>query len=397
MSKHYLILGVSAASLGVLNKLRALAPESTITCLAAQKELPFNLCLIADVLAGVKTPTQAQTKNLDFFKENNIALHLGEKIITLDRSKKTVTTERGNLYPYDILFIGTGTTPWIPKPFDTLQAENLFSFQSLATAQKIIEYCIQNGVKRATIIGAGLTGIECADALNQRGINVTLIERGPHILPHALTPEGASLLESLITNKKVAVRTNTSVDHATCTERKITHLKMNSGELLTTDLVVCAVGAHPNSEFAREAHLEMHETQRILVDLTLRTSDPAIFAAGDVVAVPHILTKKPTPSAAWPDAMIQGMHAAHTMVGIEKPYAGLMPLISSRFFETGFVSAGTLIKEPTDSVHIEHGDEYYHFFLTNADNLLKGFMLVGKLDHIGKYRSALIKQEEFIL
>lgn len=393
MATRYLILGVSAASLGVLNKLRSLDEAGSITCLASQEEAPFNLCLIADVLSGARVPAEVLTKDSSFFSTNKIDLHLGEKVVQLDRAAKTVTTEKGNRYEYDVLFIGTGTTPFIPPLFTESHAENVFTFQSLKTTEAILAYCKKNNVKTAMVIGGGLTGIECADALTHRGIAITIIERGPHLMPHTLTHEGATLLESLIRKCHVKILANTSITNLSVQDQKIKALLTQSGEKISTDLVICATGSRPNSAFALEAGLEEHKN-RINVSEYLRTNDAAIFAAGDVSTVPHLLSRKPTPSMAWPDAMMQGMHAAHNMARLEKAYPGLLPLISSRFFGTGFVSAGDLIAEQTDTIKVDESDIHYHFFVITAAHKLKGFMLVGKLDHIGKYRSALTKQEE---
>jgi len=429
MSKTYIVIGASAAGIGALIKLRTLDPSATLICVTAEKEMPYNRCLLADYLAGAKTVDDVSTKKSDFFTTNNITLMLDAQVTKIIPSEHKIIVNIGHSYPsipqderqkdpaqtgarteeaagrlevqerhieltYDKLFIGAGRSTGMPKITGTDRA-GVFPFYDLNDVTKILKYITQHQPKNAVIIGAGLSGVECADALTHHGISVTLIERAAHILPHQLDPVGAEFLTKIMQSKNVFTRTHVSIQEI-LGDQQVTHVKLSNQEIIPCDLVIFAIGAKTNSWLASQAGLEIIG-HGIKIDDFMQTSNSDIFAGGDICMVKDIVTNEIVQSCLWTDAIMQGMTAAHGMVGTPKKYAGTLIVTSSHIFGTTFVTCGPV----TNSSHkfqeiIRQDQTFYHKFLLH-EKKLKGFIMIGNVDNVGKLRRLMQEQTEAIV
>jgi NAD(P)H-nitrite reductase large subunit len=388
----YIIIGASAAGLAAANKLRSLDTEKSILCIAAQHEPPFNTCLIADFLAGVKTRSEILTKGDDFFTAQRIIFKPGTRVTHLDANAQQISTESGETFSYDTLLLATGTSMSAPPLFQT-KAPGVFYFHTLADVEKIHAHCAAHNVTRAVIIGAGLSGVEAADALCQRGISVSIIEQQDHLLPRFLDKRAATFLEKLCVEHNVDVHTNSCVKSMNQESDHITGVTLTDGTIIPAQLIILALGGRPNLELAQQAQLTINDNA-LITNQFLQSSNPTIFAAGDIIALYDPLTNSSIRSSTWPDAVMQGMIAAHNMAGISKPYPPTVVMTSSRFFGTAFVSAGP-IAAPTEADAQEEivvGENHYYRFLL-VEKKLKGVVMIGNLQSIGRIRRALQSQE----
>jgi len=435
MKKTYIVIGASAAGIGALTKLRTLDKEATIICVTAEKEMPYNRCLLADYLAGTKTIDDVATKKSDFFTTNNITLILDAQVTKIIPDQHKILVSTGRSYPsipqderqrsgartdpeqatrvewievqerhleftYDKLFIGAGRSTVMPK-IPGYNLAGVFPFYDLSDVTKILAYITEHKPKKAIVIGAGLSGVECADALTHHEIPVTLIERAAHLLPHQLDLSGAQLLEKIMNLKNVTIRANTSVQEISCqntdqntnTPKTVTHLTLSNHEVIPCDIVIFAIGGRTNSWLASDAGLETLGNG-ILVNSIMQTSNPDIFAGGDICMIKDKLSNDMVQSCLWPDAVMQGMTAAHGMIGTPKEYQGTLIVTSSHIFGTTFVTCGPV----TNSEHnyqevIRQNETYYHKFLLH-EKKLKGFIMVGNVDKVGQLRRLLQEQTE---
>jgi len=401
MKKTYIVIGASAAGIGALTKLRTLDNTATIICVTAEKDMPYNRCLLADYLAGTKTIDDVSTKKSDFFAANNITLMLDSKVIKIVPDHHKIILHSGQELTYDKLFIGAGRSTGMPK-IPGSELDGVFPFYDLRDVTKILDYITQYQPKKAVIIGAGLSGVECADALTNHGIPVTIIERAAHALPNQLDPAGAELLTRIMQSKNVIVRANASIQEISCDkntstiDKRVAHVILSNQEKISCDLVIFAIGARTNSWLASDAGLEVLGNG-IKVNDFMQTSNPYIFAGGDICMVKDKLTNDVIQSCLWTDAMMQGMTAAHGMVGVSKEYAGTLIVTSSHIFDTTFVTCGPV----TNSSHtyqevIKQDDTFYHKFLIH-EKKLKGFIMVGNVDNVGKLRKLMQEQTEATL
>jgi len=388
MNKTYLIIGTSAAGLGTAVKLRNCDTSATIICLTAEDEMPYNRCLLADYLSGSKTADLVATKPELFFTENNIILMRNALVVSIDRTNQTVKLADNRSLSYDELFLGVGRSGWIPSlPGSTLQG--VFPFYGLADTNKILSFIKDHNVTHATVVGAGLSGLECADALANKGLQVDIIERASHCLPNQLDAAGGAFLASIMHKDGVNIRTLDSVQEINGSNGLVKEAVLASGKKIATQMVIFAIGGKVNSHFAQTAGIVLSGAG-ILVNEYMQTSDPHIYAGGDVCLVKDILTGTLVQSCLWPDAVQQGMIAASNMAGGVRPYAGTVIITSSHIYNTTFVSCGPITNPPVEYQQIvKTGPDFYHKFLVQ-DGVLKGFAMIGKVDNVGMLRKKMV-------
>lgn len=392
MKKTYIVVGVSAAGIGALSKLRALDSDSNIICIAKQSELPFNTCLLADFLAGRKEESSIFTRGLDFFEKNNIKLLLNSEVTKIDPKKHEIEINSDSIHVYTKLFLGIGTSLWTPSIKGLNDYKGIFGFQTLEHTYKILDFIKRNNVKKATIIGAGLSGVECSDSLAAQGILVNLVEKQSRILPLSIDNEGSRVIEKLMPDSGVTFYPNSSVSEINGKNGYVSEVVLSSGEILGSEIVIFATGNRPNTKLAIQAGIDATEAG-IRVNEFMQTSEPDIFAGGDVALLKNIIDGNLVRSSSWPDAMQQGMHAAFAMSGNPKPYPGVCIIVSSNFYDTTFVSCGNVINPSPDcEIMIREKNDFYHKFILQNGQLV-GFLMVGNVQNLGELRKMVISKE----
>lgn len=388
MAKHYVIIGSSAAGMGAINKLRDLDPTSRITCITKQTHLPYNRCLVADVLAGKKSAPDITLKGSASLAERGIDMRLGLTATEIDANNQRVLLSDGSNMAYDTLLLAAGRSPCIP----TLPGSGLagvLSFFGLSDVEAILAYTKANPVRQVIVVGAGLSGLECADALRHYDVAVTVVERADHVLPHQLNYDGSKYLINHANTHGIVMRMGRTIA-AIEGDSEVKNVVLDDGDRLPADLVIFAIGGRTNSQLAHSASLRMLGNA-VDVDAHQRTSDPHIFAAGDIATITDQVTGQRIQSCLWPDAVMQGMVAANNMLGTEKKYAGATIVTSSTIFNTTFVTAGPIATPPPGlRLLVKNTEQFYHAFLLDSANSLHGFALVGNIDNVGLLRKKLL-------
>ena len=387
--KKYVIIGVSAAGVGCATKLRELDQTAQIIMIGSDEKLPCNRCLISEILSGEKTKQDALSKDLNFFESQNIKVMLNTTVTNVFPKEKTVLLASGEKITYDKLFLGTGKSGFIPQ-ITGANLKGVFTFYGLPDIEAIVNFINKNAVKKAVVVGAGLTGLECADALSTRGISVDVIEKSTHILPAQIDQAGAEFIQKLMAKNGIQLFTEQSVEKIIGdVSGKVSEVLLSKNKKILADMIIFATGGKINLQLAACAKLNPTPTG-IITSSTMQTSNPDIFAGGDCCMVNNLLTGMPVQSCLWPDAKMQGMTAAHGMVGIHKEYPGILIITSSNIFGTQFVTCGPVNQSnPGYEEAVKIGHDFYHKFLTQ-DNILKGFIMVGKVENVGLLRKKLI-------
>jgi NAD(P)H-nitrite reductase large subunit len=402
MKKRHLIIGSSAASIAVLAKLRPLVPEDEITCITAQSEMPFNTCLLANYLSTGIMPATLYTRPESFFKKNNIALHLKSRVNWINPVTQTVEDEHQIKRHYDTLFLGIGLTP-ITVPTDFTPLSGYFRFHSLNDVIAIDTFLRTDHPKTAIVIGAGLSGIECADALAERGLIVTVVDPATHPLASMINKDAGTMLDLMMRRHNTTFYQEMKVSRVLVEplSGKTAGILLTNNFELYADMVVSAIGAVSNTLLSRQVspHL-MHEG--IPVNRMMQTVTPHIYAGGDAATVPTPNKNSLSPyslqivrSCTWPDAVQQGMIAAQNMGGCPVEYGGAVVTLSSHFFGTQVVSGGTMQSWDQNKITITHqGENWYHQFLISKQALL-GFFMLGNIRNVGLYRKLIASQDPF--
>jgi NAD(P)H-nitrite reductase large subunit len=369
--KKIVVIGASAASIGFISKLRSFDTQSQIICFSGESHTPYNRCLLEDFVSLDKDFTELQLKPEEFFKEHCVDLRLSSWVTSIDRQLKNVTVN-GEQESYDYLFIGTGTSPFIPKIPGT-DLLGVFGFHNFADVDKLDDFIQNRMPKFAVVVGAGINGIEAASALVSRGLKVTVVDLYDSIMPLQVDKKAALFVETLMKDAGVTIfKGQKIVGLQVRNKDAVGRVQFESGAFLPTDCVVLATGSRVNSALVESAGLKTHEGSLVVND-SMQTSDPAIYAGGDICMAPDILSKELVRSMTWSDAMLQGLTAATQLSDTPRLYPGIVGMRDSQFFGLEFYACGqTSDVELFEVIEIRKKEQLHKFYL--FDNQLKGFI-----------------------
>lgn len=235
---------------------------------------------------------------------------------------------------YDALILSPGAKPFVPdiKGLDSIH--HAFSLRNIPDVDRIDAFIEKNKSRKATVIGAGFIGLEMAESLKNRGLDVTVVEMAPHVLP-PLDEEMARFAESELKHHGIKVITSKSASEITQT-----HVILNDDTELESDLVILAIGVVPESTLAKDAGLELGIRGSIKVNEKYQTSNQDIYAVGDAISVTHSITKEEVLIALASPANRQGRQVADVIMGLDRKNKGSLGTSIVRIFEMAFGSTG---------------------------------------------------------
>ena len=279
------MIGNGMAGVRTLEELLKIAPDLyDITVFGAEPHANYNRILLSPVLAGEMTLKDIMLNDVDWYAANNITLHLGKKIVKIDRRARRVIAADGTEAEYDRLLLATGSNPFmLPVPGTTL--EGVITYRDIADTNAMIAAAAK--YKHAVVIGGGLLGLEAANGLALRGMNVTVVHLMEWLMERQLDRTAAGMLQQSLEAKglRFMLKTQTAEivgDGQDGKPGRVKGVKFKDGSELATDLVVMAVGIRPNTELAESAGI--HCNRGIVVNDTMQTYDPKIYAVGECVA-----------------------------------------------------------------------------------------------------------------
>ncbi|WP_274389709.1 nitrite reductase large subunit NirB [Azospirillum doebereinerae] len=276
--ERLIVVGNGMAGMRTVEELLAKAPgRYDITVFGAEPHPNYNRIMLSPVLAGEKTFDQIVLNSRAWYEENGITLLTGEAVESIDRAARTVTSMGGRVLGYDRLLLATGSMPFIiPVPGSTLPG--VVGFRDLADVDAMLAAAAKGG--RAVVIGGGLLGLEAANGLRVKGMEVTVIHLMPTLMERQLDPSAGTLLQRELERRGIEVLTGADTAEILGSDR-VEAVLLKDGRELPADLVVMAVGIRPNMALGKAAGLDCG--RGIRVDDAMRTSDPAVFAVGECV------------------------------------------------------------------------------------------------------------------
>ncbi|SDQ01178.1 nitrite reductase large subunit NirB [Ectopseudomonas guguanensis] len=272
------MIGNGMAGVRTLEELLKLAPDLyDITVFGAEPHPNYNRILLSPVLAGEQTFEEIVLNDLNWYADNGIKLLLGRKVVKIDRKKRLVIADDGSEAEYDRLLIATGSNPFIlPIPGKDLQG--VIGYRDIADTQTMMETAKTH--RHAVVIGGGLLGLEAANGLKLRGMDVTVVHIGDWLLERQLDRTAGELLQKSLEDRglKFLLPKHTAelLDNG---EGRVCAVKFKDGEVIPADLVVMAAGIRPNTELAESAGIACN--RGILVNDTMQTFDPRVYAIGE--------------------------------------------------------------------------------------------------------------------
>ncbi|MCT4784225.1 MULTISPECIES: CoA-disulfide reductase [Exiguobacterium] len=370
MSKKIVIVGGVAGGASAAARLRRLNEENHIVMFDRGEYISFANCglpyyigdviqdrqkLLVQTVEGMNKRFQLDVRNLT-------------EVIKINRAEKTVTVQHvrtGETYDesYDVLVLSPGAKPIRPNIPGIVEAKDLFTLRNIPDTDQIRSYVDDKAPKHATVIGGGFIGVEMAENLRERGVDVTLVEMADQVMT-PLDREMVAPVHEHMRLHGVELQLADGVDSFSEQGKRV-HLK--SGRVVETDMVVLSIGVVPESSIATEAGLETGIRGAIRVNEKMLTSDPNIYAIGDAVEVLDYIFKEPTVvPLAWP-ANRQGRLVADIINGRDVQYNGTMGTAIAKVFDLTVASTGWNEKrlmaagKAFEAVHVHPGSHagYY--------------------------------------
>jgi nitrite reductase (NADH) large subunit len=272
------VVGNGMAAVRVLEELLKLAPERyAITVFGAEPHGNYNRILLSPLLAGDKSLADIVTHPPEWYAARGIALHAGDPVTALDRAQRVVTARSGRRAGYDRLLLAPGSKPFV-LPVPGRDLPGVVSFRDIADVQAMLEASRRH--RRAVVIGGGLLGLECAYGLKRRGMDVTVVHLMDRLMERQLDPAAAALLQQHLEASGLDILLTAQTEAILGTDRA-SAVRLQDGREIAADLVVMAAGIVPNLDLARAARLPCE--RGVLVNDTLQTFDPRIYAVGECV------------------------------------------------------------------------------------------------------------------
>jgi nitrite reductase (NADH) large subunit len=253
-----------------------------ITVFGEESRRAYDRVHLSEYFGG-KTADDLSLSTTEWYKENNIQLNTSELVLKIDSQNKTITTHLEKQYSYDYLVLATGSSAFVP-PIKGVEKEGVFVYRTIEDLDAIMAYAKkikQQGATEAAVLGGGLLGLEAAKAVYDLGLNPHVVEFAPRLMPRQLDKGASDMLQAKIEELNIGIHLNKSTQYIDG-ENRITGMMFAEEELLKVDMLVISAGIKPRDELGRVSGLEVGERGGIIVNNKMQTSNPHIYAIGEV-------------------------------------------------------------------------------------------------------------------
>lgn len=363
------VIGAGAGACGFVKSYRALNTEDEIEVFSKENFPFYNRVLLPDYINGALPWTNLVKMTDEEERAYNIRLHRGLSIEKIDRESRTVTDSNGEVHSYDILLMATGSRAILLRDIPAL--DGIFTMRSRVDADNFRNY-IDPAKGQVIIVGGGLLGIELAASLREVNVKVTIVQRISRLMDRQLDPLGSQLLHEELVDKGVDIYYNDEIERF-LGEQQVTGIRLKSGLMLECQSIVIAIGTTPNIELAKAAGINCK--RGVVVDEYLQTSDPSVFAIGEIAEFKGFLYG--ITAAAEQQAEIV---ARYLYGDIAKYYDGSLLMNILKIHGTDLCSLGA-VECPDDPafeeiVFIDKARRYYKKCIVHNDRLI-GAILIG--------------------
>jgi len=366
--RRLVVVGNGMAGMRTVEELLRLDPDAyDITVFGAEPHGNYNRILLSPVLAGEQRPEDIILHAPQWYAEHRVALHMDDPVVEIDRRRRLVRSAKGVEAGYDRLLLATGSSP-VVLPIPGKSFPGVVTFRDLADVESMLRATRQ--YRKAAVIGGGLLGLEAANALAKRGMDVTVVHLLPTLMERQLDGPAAGLLRASLESRGLKFRMPAKTV-AVSGENRATGLRFDDGSELAADLIVMAAGVRPNIELASRAGLRCE--RGVLVDDTLQTFDPSVYAVGECVQ--HRNTVFGLVAPLWEQARVCAAHLAE--VGVRR-YRGSLTATQLKVAGVEVYSAGDVSdSEGSESLVLrDHRSGLYKRLVVRNDRL-QGVVLYG--------------------
>lgn len=383
MGKKMIIVGAGVAAVQAIKTIRDHNPSIGITVYGQESYYPYYRLKLSKNLMGNLEEESLLIQKKEWYEAHQVEFHPGRKVERIDPDLQTVWLADGSRDMYDSLLLANGAAN-NPPQLETGHAGDLYTLRTLADARRIQERV--QGKSKILNIGGGVQGIETAWALCQHQKKVAVVEIGPRLFPNQLDESAAAILKKNMEAFDVQVLTNTQITKA-CGDNCCEGVVTADGQSLPCDMVIYATGIQPNLDIVEGTSIK--RKRGILVDDTMQTNIPNIYAAGDVAEYMG------RTGGLWNIAITQGKVAGSNMVHYPVSYQPVVPVTVLNAFQIGVFSMGSIEESgDTESVieeDVEH-NRYSRVFINN--NRIVGAIVIGDPGRSNLLKNAIEKEVE---
>lgn len=383
-SKKLVVVGNGMAGMACVDQILKRQPNFKITVLSEEPYYNYNRIFLSAVLAGEKSVDEIYINTREWYDKHQIALCKGAKAMEVDPKNKIVTTQDGLTFPYDLLLLATGSTPFIP-PIEGVNQKGVFTFRNMKDTEEILQHC--ETARNAVVIGGGLLGLEAARGILNRGVKVTVVHLMERLMDVQLDEIGGQFLKREIEKLGITVLLGKSTTRI-LGEGRVEGVMFKDGHIVPADMVVVACGIRPNIELAKNAGLQVN--RGIVVNDYMETSDPSIFAVGECVEHAGKVYGLVAP------LYDQGKVLAATITGDKGPvYEGSVLATKLKVMGIELFSAGDFkAAEPDKEVvsYQDHGFGIYKKLVLHRQSVV-GAILIGDTSDANRFLELIRKQE----
>jgi NAD(P)H-nitrite reductase large subunit len=344
---HLVIIGNGAAGLSALNRFRTIDMDSKITLISEESRTAYSRVLLPYYLRKKIPYENLFIRRAEDYEAQRVGTEFGVGLRRLDAVSRRLTLKDGRSVGYDRLLIATGSRPFLP-PIDGLSGTGVHHLWTLRDTERL-DTLFHPG-RRALVLGSGFIALQAAWAAQQRGLEVTVYELLPRIMPTVLDDRGASVLRRNVEKQGVRVRTGIRTDWVDRSESGVLTVHAADNPPLDVDLIIVGAGVRPNIDFLTGSPVRTEGS--ILVDEYMQTSVPGIYAAGDVARGPSSFGEPHQTHALWPTAVEHGTIAGENLAGGKVSYRGSLNMNVTEMFDITVASMGKFAAEAGDEAHV---------------------------------------------
>jgi NAD(P)H-dependent nitrite reductase small subunit len=366
--RRLVVVGNGMAGMKVVEELLAIAPQAyRITVFGEEPHPNYNRILLSPLLAGEKRVEDIIINPLAWYREHGIELHMADPVVAIDRNRRIVRSRGGIEAPYDRLLIATGSKPFmLPVPGRDLPG--VVTFRDLQDVDSMLQAARTH--ERAVVIGGGLLGLEAASGLLKQGMDLTVVHIFDALMERQLDRAAAALLRDSLQKRGMKFRMPAKTT-AIAGDARATAVQFEDGHEIAADLVVMAAGIRPNIDLAREAGLRCD--RGVLVDDTMQTYDPRIYAVGECVQ--HRNSTYGLVAPLFEQAKVCATHLAEFGIG---RYRGSLIFTQLKVTGIDLFSAGDFVGRPTsEALVLKDTKRGVYKRVVIEDNKVVGAVLYG--------------------
>jgi len=380
-AKRQLIIGNSAAGISAIKGIREKDRSCSITLISAERCNAYSPVLTPYYISRKIPKKSLFFVNHKFYRDHRVKKIWGNKAVAVDPSRQAVYLEDNSRVEYDQLLIATGASPILPGPMKSGMHQYVAILRTIDDADKIIT--LSKKAQEILIVGAGLLGLQTANAILRPGVKLTIVEYAKHILPEKIDADCSALLQRRLENQEISFFFERAIKGFKKKGKKICALTQE-GEELKADLIVVGIGVKPNTELAvNGSGIEVKEG--ILVNDFMKTNIENIFAAGDVTEGKNLISGQRQVIATWPNACAQGRVAGLNMAGYPIRHEGGINENIINLFGMTVASVGLTKHAKGNVEELKYCDlsrEIYRKFLLEENRII-GAVLLGKSEDSG--------------